>query len=259
MKASQSVAFSQSVSENKKRQRIRNYFKKPKLKWPIIFLVVGLLMLTQNLTVVIGLILLIVGGAWLFIEIKPVMDAPGYQTVDSWLIDDIEHLKKRSMERLNIEESELIRDSVIIRGPILWSPVNGILNKEVTWQKGKDKCIRFSINTLTIIHLTEHKLSSYQCEHNFIRGVPLNERDDEFHYRDIVSVSTQDDSTNYTLPNGVLMKQAQWFNLAVSSGHKIKVVVGSSDLREFTGGTMLDTGLDNAIKALRKVIGEKKI
>jgi len=245
-------------SEDQKRQRIRNYFKKPKLKWPIILLTVGLLMLTQSSIAGIGLLVLIVGGAWLFFEIKPVMDAPGDQTVDAWLIDDIEHLKKRSMDRLNIEEAELIRDSVVIRGPILWS-THGVPTKELVWKKGKDERIRFSINSVTVVHLTENKLSSYQCDYNFIRDVPLNERDDEFHYRDVVAVSTRDDSTNYTLPNGILMKQAQLFKLAVSSGDSIQVIVNSSDLVEFTGGSMLDTGLDNAVKALRKVLGEKKI
>ena len=249
---------SSTSSEDQKRQRIRNYFKKPKLKWPIIFLVIGLLMLTQSSIVGIGLLVLIAGGAWLFFEIKPVMDAPGDQTVDAYLIDDIEDLKKRSMDRLNIEEAELIRDSIVIRGPILWS-THGVPTEELAWKKGKDERIRFSINSVTVVHLTEHKLSSYQCDYNFIRGVPLNERDDEFHYRDVVAVSTRDDSTNYTLPNGVLMKQAQLFKLAVSSGDSIQVIVNSSDLLKLTGGSMLDTGLDNAVKALRKVLGEKKI
>ena len=258
MLESQSIGLSNSISENQKRKRIQNYFKKPKLKWPIILLVVGLLLLQSSSTLGFGLIVLFAGGAWLFVELKPVMDAPGDQTIDSWLVDDIEHLRKRSMERLNIEKSELIRDSVIIRGPILWETY-GVPVAELAWKKGKDERIRFSINDVTVIHLTEHKLSSYQCDYNFIRGVPLNESDDEFHYRDVVAVSTRDESTNYTLPNGVLMKKAQLFKLAVSSGDSIEVIVNSSDLLKFTGGNMLDTGLDNAVKALRKVLGEKKI
>ena len=258
MEASQGIALSQSVSENDKRKRIRNYFQKLKIKWQIIIIVLSFFFLPHSSTLGMGVILLMIGGAWLFIEIKRMMDAPGDQTIDSWLLDDIENLKKRSRQRLNIEESELIRDSVVIRGPILWS-VYGILNKELKWKKGKDKYIRFSLNAVTIIHLTEHKLSSYQCDYNFMRGVPVNERDDEFHYRDVVAVSTGDDSSNYTLPNGFIMKQAQFFKLSVSSGDKIQVVVNSSDLVKFTGGSMLDTGLDDAIKALRKVLSEKKI
>jgi hypothetical protein len=258
MTASNSIALSNGVSEDEKRKRIRNYFKKPQLKWAIILLVIGLLMLSSSSTLGLGLLLLLAGGGWFFFELKPVMDAPGDKTIDAWLIDDINYLKKRSLERLNIDESELIRQSVVIRGPILWE-TRGIPAKELAWKKGKDKRIRFSINAVTIVHLTEHKLSSYQCDYNFIRGVPLNERDDEFHYRDVVAVSTRDDSTNHSLPNGTLMKQAQLFKLAVSSGDSIQAVVNSSDLLQFTGGTMPDTGLDDAVKALRKVLSEKKI
>lgn len=92
-----------------------------------------------------------------------------------------------------------------------------------------------------------------------MRGVPLNEQDDEFYYKDVVAVSTRDASTNYTLPNGALMKRVQLFKLAVAGGDSINIVVNSADLVEFTGGTIVETGLDNAIKALRKVLGEKKI
>jgi hypothetical protein len=258
MTLSNSYTSSNDLSENEKRQRIRNYFKKPKLKWAIILLVIGLLMLSSSSTLGLGLLLLLAGGGWLFFELKPSMDAPGDQTIDTWLIDDTNYLKKRSLERLNIDESELIRQSIVIRGPILWN-TTGIPVLDLAWKKGKDERVRFSINAITIIHLTQNKLSSYQCDYNFVRGVPLNERDDEFHYRDIVAVSTRDESTNYTLPNGILMKQAQLFQLAVSSGDKIQAVVNSSELLQFTGGTILDTGLDEAVKALRKVLSEKKI
>lgn len=253
MSESTNIALSDSMLEDKKRDHIKKYFKKPKIKWAIILIIVGLLLLSSKLY--FGLLLLFAGAGWLFYELKPVIDD---KTIDTWLINDMSDLNKRSLERLNIDESELIRDSVVIRGPILWE-TSGIPDNELAWKKSKDKQIRFSINAMTIIHLTEHKLSSYQCDYNFIRGVPLNERDDEFHYRDVVAVSTRDDSTNYTLPNGSLMKQAQFFKLSVSSGDSIQVIVNSRELVDFTGGTISDTGIDEAIKALRKVLGEKKI
>ncbi|MEM9450818.1 MAG: hypothetical protein AAGA75_20130 [Cyanobacteria bacterium P01_E01_bin.6] len=221
-------------------------------------IIIGLLMFSSSSTLVLGLIFLIAGGGWLFFEVKPIIDAPGDNAIDAWLVDDINYLQKRSLERLNIDESELIRDSVIIRGPILWQ-TSGIPSQELVWKKGKDKLTRFNVNAITIVHLTEHKLSSYQCTFNFMRGVPLNEMDDEFHYRDVVAVSTRDDSTNYTLPNGSLMKQAQLFKLSVSSGDSIKAIVSSADLLQFTGGNIPDTGLDSAVKALRKVLLEKKV
>ncbi len=253
MSESTNIALNNNISENQKREMIKKYFKKPKIKWAIILLIVGFLFVFSKQY--FGLLLLLAGGSWLFYELKQVTDD---KTIDAWLYEDISNIEKRSLERLNIDQSELIRDSVVIQGPILWK-TNGIPSSEINWKKGKDNRTRFCINALTIIHLTEHKLSSYQCDYNFIRGAPLNERDDEFHYRDVVAVSTRDDSTNYTLPNGSLMKQAQFFKLSVSSGDSIKVIVSSQELLDCTGGNISDTGIDEAIKSLRKVLGEKKI
>jgi hypothetical protein len=98
-----------------------------------------------------------------------------------------------------------------------------------------------------------------------MRGVPLNERDNEFYYQHVVGISTgdhsisEDSSKKYTLPNGKLIKQAQFFKLSVQGGDGINVLVRAKELSEFTGGTMPDTGLDNDIRALRKVLSEKKM
>lgn len=244
-----------NISEDEKRKRIRNYFHKPKLKWPLIITFLGLLISTQSS---IGLIVLVGGGLWLFLLTVPFFGAPGDQKIDAWLIDDIEKLKQRSLERLDIDPSEIIRNSVVIRGPILWE-TRGVPSKDLAWKKGKDKYIRFSTNAVTIVHFTEHKLSSYQCAYNSMRGVPLNEQDDEFFYRDVVAVSTRDDATNYTLPNGRLMKQAQLFKLSVSGGDNIRVIVNSADIVDFTGGSIAETGLDSAVKTLRRVLRERKL
>jgi hypothetical protein len=261
MVTTQHDALLSSSSEDAKRKRIREYFKKPRLKWGLISMLVGFLMLSNSSWMVLslGYVLLLAGGAWLYFEFKPVWSGPGDQMIDAWLAEDIEKLQQRSKDRLGIDKAEeLIQNSVVIVGPILWS-THGIAAEDLLWKKGKDNQTRFSVNKVTIVHLTRHKLCAYQCDHNFIKGVPLNERDDEFHYRDVVAVSTRDASTNFSLPNGALMKHAQMFKLAVSSGDTIEVVVGSSDLLEFTGGTIKDSGIDEAIKALRKVLGEKKI
>jgi hypothetical protein len=269
---------------SKKREQIRNYFTKRKpspseimfeemLTRFAIFFILGsflitfILVFTNSGAISIFLILLIFGVSLLklkkFYFSKELIfttryaDIPEEQTVDAWLIDDIEDLKERSIRRLNINKAELIRDSIVIRGPILWS-TNGIPSQDLLWKKGKDQHIRFSINTITVIHLTDYGISSYQCDFNLLKGVPLNERDDEFHYRDVVAVSTRDDSTNYRLPNNVLIRHAQLFKLSVSSGDSIQVVINSSELLKFTGGTILDTGLDSAIRTLRKVLSQKK-
>ena len=93
-----------------------------------------------------------------------------------------------------------------------------------------------------------------------VRGVALNERDDEYYYKDIVAVSTREESTNYQLPNRAVMRQAQAFTMSVASGERISVIVNSAELRWLTGGApVADSGADGAIKALRKTLADKKM
>lgn len=259
-----SIPLKISASDNnKKRNKIKKYFNTTLyIIIPIILIIVGFssffIKVEGNFNIkFLGLILIIIGSIVAILLIKN--PAPSDQEIDIFLSDDIKELQNRALERLNIDSSELIRDSIVIRGPIFWKP-NGVSKEEVLWKTGKDKITRFNINAITIITLTEHKLSAYQCDYNFMRGVPLNERDIEFFYIDVVAVSTRDAATaeQHTLPNGTSIKQAQFFKLSVPN-ESIEVLVDSGDLRRYTGGTMPDTGLDNAIKALRKVLSEKKI
>jgi hypothetical protein len=211
------------------------------------------------LPVGIGLIILIIWFLWWLFVFS---DTPGDQTIDAWLIDDIEQLKNHALERLNLVGEKLKEPvgtdgRIVILGPILWETF-GVPDKDIRWKKGRDRLIRFSIYSITIICLTEHKLSAFQCDYNFMKGVPLNESDEEFYYQDIVAVATRDDSTNYTLPNGTVMKHAQIFKLSVSSGDSITTILSSPEILKYTGGSLPDTGLDDAVKVLRKVLSEKK-
>jgi hypothetical protein len=248
-----------TVQDDTKRAQIRNYFAKLNLVLPIILLMLGLFLLLFQGSRFLGILLAIGGGAWLFFQTRPALNSPSDETIDTWLRQDMEHIKKRSLERLNLDESQLIRDSLTITGPILWKTTSGVPANEITFKKGKDGRVRFSVNAVTIIHLTENKLSSYQCDYNFIRGASLNERDDEYYYKDVVAVSTREASTNYTLPNNQVMKQAQSFTLSVSSGEQIGVIITSADIVKLTGGEVVDTGVDSSIRAIRKVLGEKKV
>ncbi|MBE9066467.1 hypothetical protein IQ260_07360 [Leptolyngbya cf. ectocarpi LEGE 11479] len=247
-------------SNDIKRQRIGAYFLDDFIRVSIILcFLIGLITAIAG----IGIVLLVIG--FILQQSRTQNPSPDDRVIDLWFAEDIEDLKRRSLERLNIDESELTQDSVIIQGPILWN-VSGSSKEEIMWRKGDDGKVRCNLNSLTIIHLTEHKMSSYQCDFNFLRGIPLNERDDEFFYQDVVSISTRDvsavkdeENKEYTLPSGQMLRQVQIFKLSVSSGDNVNVIVNSKEIREFVDGSIESTGLDAAIRALRKVLGEKKV
>lgn len=249
-----------SAEDDKKRRAIRRYFaKEPNRAWPIAVMAVGLLLVLPDASRAVGALALLAGLAWLVVPMIRTSALPDDQTIDMWLNQDIASLRQRALQRLNLDPQELKSEPLFIVGPILWQ-APGVPPAEIRWKKGKDGRVRFSISSVTVLHLIEHKVSSFQCAYNFIRGVGLNERDDEYYYRDIVAVSTREESTNYQLPNRSVMRWAQAFTMSVASGERISVIVSSAELLRLTGGkTIADSGADKAIKALRKVLGEKKL
>ncbi len=241
-----------------RRARIRKYFGKTAFGVPIVLILAGLFMLSIQDIAFIGAVVGIVGGIWLVAQIISAASTPTDSKFDEWFDDDMGRLIQRSIGRLNMDMSQLIREPLLIRGPILWE-VPGVSRRELLSKTGKDKSARYNVNNITVIHMTQHKLSVYQCDYNFMRGAPLNECDYEYFYKDVVSVASSVISTNYTLPNNHVMKRADAFSLGVASGDHITVIINSQDLVKFTGGVAPDTGLDVAVKALRKKISEEKI
>ena len=211
---------SDAVSDNsseERRSQLKIYFKKPNWRYPLLTLGWAILLLIAE-ALSLGLLVFFIAVAWLCYEFQPLFNAPKDKDVDRWLAQDLQFLRRRSLERLNIDESELIQEkSLFIRGPILNARRTNIASEDVAWRKGKDTKPRFSAYYVTVIHLTEHKLSAYQCEYNLIRGVPVRENDDEYFYRDVVSVSTKDiDIDNIALSANQILRSARVFPASCS-------------------------------------------
>ncbi len=125
-------------------------------------------------------------------------------------------------------------------------------------KKGKRKIPRFAIHHVTVILLTDSHLGAYAADFNFLRNTFLNERAQEFHYQDVVSVSVQEDSTNLSLADGQKVVHGQMFRLSVSSGENISVIVQAQELRNLTGAEQDTSDVENVVSAIRKMLREKK-
>jgi hypothetical protein len=194
---------------------------------------------------------------WLVVSLLARGFVPGDAEVDQWFREDVERITQQSLIKVGLDVRQLVREPLPITGPILWD-TNGIPRKDLMWKKGKDGLIRFAINQVTVIHLSYQLLAAYSCDFNFLKNVTLNEETDEYHYRDIVSVSTQEDSTSYTLPSGISMVHSQAFRISVSSGESIKVVIDAKKLGEITKGTIPTTSAEKAVQVIRAMLREKK-
>ena len=251
------------MNDEAKRKKIRSYFAKSHPGCAIIPVLVGTIVVVLALgarapEVAVGVAVLFFAIAliWFFVAITRQLRRPSDEQMDQWLEDDLNHIVKRTYDRLGLQERNQRRKPLLIRGPILWSTV-GIPNKDLLWKKGKDDIVRFAVYRVTVIHLDDLLLAAYACDFNFLKNVSLNEETDEYHYRNIASVSTHEISTSYKLPNGKSLVHAQAFRLSVVSGENIQVTIGSAKLAELTGGTIPTTEAETAVQVIRTILRDK--
>jgi hypothetical protein len=192
-------------------------------------------------------------------ELAKLQPTPADRQVDQWLQEGIEKLCLHSRLALNLTEQEAsLTKPLIITAPIL-NTTHGIQDEEIAWRKSSDNKTRFSVYKVAIIHLTERHLGAFVCDFNFIKDVALNETTQEYHYCDVVSVSTIEESQSYTLPTQEKLATKKIFSISVASGEKIQVPVEVERICKMTGMEKApETGADSAVSTIRTMLRDKK-
>jgi len=232
------------MKEDPRRRRARLYFRQGSVVLGLFLLILGI----------------IPGVIYAIYALVCHSKRPTDEEVDAWLAEDLSKVQDESFAKLGLDEkedSERVREPIALTGPIAWK-VPGVPDEEIRWRKGKDDFVRFSVNRFTILHFLETGIAGYACDFNSFRGVALNESTHEFHYADIVSVTTQEESSSYTLQNGLKMVHAQAFRISVASGESISYVIGAEKLKELTDGKIPTTEAERAILVIRKLLRERK-
>lgn len=181
---------------------------------------------------------------------------PSVSMVDTWLKEDMQKVINRALDKLGLTREELVKDPMVIYGPLFWT-TDGIPDDELVTVKITDGTLRFSCYQLVVVCLSAERIATYSANFNFLRNVFVGEKTIEFLYRDIVSVSTEEKSTNYNLPNGSTMRRAQVFRLVVP-GDNIEVVINSPEIKELLGGEAALTDHDRSVRVIREMLRDKK-
>lgn len=194
-----------------------------------------------------------------FLRLFGIGTNPTDDDIDRWFGEDIIKIVKDSYGELNLVQEHQVREPMPLFSPILWEEARGVNSKDLRWRKGRDDIVRFAINRMTVIHFTNTGIISYGCDFNFTKNVTLNESTEEFHYNDIVAITTKEISTSYTLPNNTKLVHAQAFRIAVPSGDAIEFVISAEALKDLTGGKIPTTDCEKARGVLREMVRERKL
>lgn len=236
----------------KKRQMVRIYFAKSHALVAFGFIALGILLMMAGW--------LRVGGSIVAcaIVLLMVLNAGGAtdSQIDLWWQEDLACLQEQALLRLGLDKDELQNDPVMVVGPILWQR-DGIPPDEICWRRGGDGIARFSVKHVMIIFLTEHYLNIYSCDFNLIRNVPLGERDSQYHYKNVVSVSVGEASQSFTLKDGEKLISYNKFSLSFTDGDKVEVVVSSKEFKEMTKAELPSSAVDIAASTIKLMLKSK--
>ncbi|GIW23680.1 MAG: hypothetical protein KatS3mg068_2687 [Candidatus Sericytochromatia bacterium] len=204
---------------------------------------------------------------------------PKDQQIDSWLIEDINNLIYRAYKKFDIESTQLIHEPLYIIVP----EIIDVANTPVLFKIGKDKKIRFTPISITIIFLLKNHLLVYVCILDFISGNILNEKTYEYLYKDIISVETISESAAYNVPKiGIVqLKESEYFKITTSGGTSLKILVNDKklfdifiqlyrykipylnkiliDLLFSNKGFFYPVNPEDIVQKIRKVLREKKV
>lgn len=252
------------MSDKQGRKKIRDYFsKKVSFGWPVFLIVVGVFVYAVNSEgynpyQCVGVGIVLFGVLWGEIALGQKASLPSDHQIDRWLEDDLSELSKHALRKLDLLPELLTnKEPLRVLGPILWS-TPGVSDKDLLWKKGRDEYVRFSVYSVVMIYTAEHLLAAYECDFNMLKNVMLNENTYEFHYQDIVSVTTHETSTSYTLPNNEKMVVGQEFKVSVP-GESINVIVDSQALFKITKGDMYHKDeVEKTVQRLRSLLRDKK-
>jgi len=191
--------------------------------------------------------------------LKEVLPQPTDQQVDEWYEESLRKLIAHSRQFLRLTESEgQFSSPLLISAPTLAS-THGIPSDDLKWRRGSDGRLRFAVQNIVAVYLTERHLAAYTCDFNFIRDVALNETTREYHYQDIVSVATYEWSESFAEPTEQKLTTTQHFRLSVASGECIEVRVDTKLLRKMTQQEDVPAmGAEQAVATIRAMLRDKK-
>ena len=258
------------MDDKLKRKKIRLYFttKKAGFGWAVFFLVGGIFAFMVGASnysdelQCIGAVMVLVG---LFLGAGALgkrASMPSDHRIDQWFEDDMKKIQEHALKKMDLSTELLTeKEPLIIIGPIFWDWDDYGVPEDDMWLKlGDDLVLRYTIITVLYIFTAEHLMAAYECVFNFLKNEKVHEDTYEFHYQDIVAVTTHENSHTRILPRKKKKQTSkeQEFHITVP-GESITITIDSETLTENTKADVYrKSEVDRTVQRLRALIRDKK-
>jgi hypothetical protein len=177
---------------------------------------------------------------------------PSDYQIDQWLNDNKNLVKTSALYKLDLLKEQIDREPLVVVGP---GPSPRV-------RVGADRNVRFSVHDILVVYLTPYHLATYKCTMNLDDATIISESTQEYHYNDVVSVSTQSDIRGLVWvmdDESRRIPTFEKFALSVASGEQITIAISFPATEHLPSTTTFsETETRQAIRAIRTRLREKK-
>lgn len=227
------------------RKRIHLYFLDSRLRYGLIVLVLGLVLVELRL----GQLLLLAGLAWLGIVLALAMKRPSEEELDQLLSRDLGSLIETATSALDLPEDEVQAPPLALLSPSPLCPVRP--------RSGRDGRPRSPLNRAVVLLPMEDQLGIYSCDQNAITGQISNVSTEEHHYRDIVSLRKEENVASGAEPTRRAVF-IQRLSLELTNGRTIAVPVEAIWQPGSGVGVLGPTELEKTLAAIRALLRDQR-
>lgn len=268
----------QELSEQQRRELITNYFYARKVKFPswtngrILLAYLGvflgflfMLYLKNSVVTLILSLAAFIFAFWHFYNwIMPwfkvrkfIQTKPTDEQMIAWLIKDLkEVVKPRSIEMLSLNYSDIKPENfIIIPVPIFWQTPG--INPEMILREPCSDGFIYTTYRVQIIVLTQHYISLYKCNYNWLENNIISQSTNEFYFQDITSIRNDVQNLDFmniddeTQPIGV----GKVFHLSNVSGENMIVI---SDIPSLQSMGVISVKLDYLVSLIRMILRNRR-
>lgn len=210
------------------------YFQPLNLKAAIIICLVGVGMFPVN--AVLGLIAIALGVAIIVLQVK---GKPTDAEIDAVVSEQLKDMKTRALRKLGVDEDEVSEIA-----PITF---DGYVYNKALVKQGKDGKYRSNKYQAVMFFFSNNEVHCFTYDFSITES-SQRESTDVYFYKDIVSVSTQTEGTEYSVGKGKSSQfDYEYFKLTTTGGTSISCAVRNID------------DAQRSINGMRSLIKNKKM
>ena len=191
---------------------------------------------------------------------------PSDHEFDDWLANQENVVASSVLTKLRLDVKQIISQVLVVRGFVVPSSVLAAkrYNKKVYYQIGRDRRIRFSVNTLLYFVPVKDHIAVFSTDINAVEQSLRYQETSHYYYHDVVGLTADDQQIPIDYRNSRFMLLFQDFSLKVSNGDSVgtSVLVGiqsikKSQLKNMPTFITVDSEVDLTISSLLMLLRGK--